>query len=98
MVQVSSALGFGVFGLAVVAERVEAGELVVEAGVPGRAGRVLRRLRGPGPVQGPSHGGVARRAVGGRDAGEGAVEQAHLGLPSQRVRGQDLDRAHRPGR
>ncbi len=35
MVQASSVVGFGVFGLAVVAERVEAGELVVEVESPG---------------------------------------------------------------
>ena len=58
MVQVSSALGFGVFGLAVVAERVEGGECVVEAGVARRADRVLFGVRGPGPFQGPSPGGV----------------------------------------
>ena len=58
MVQASSVVGFGAFGLAVVAERVEAGELVVEAGSPGRAGRVLFGVRGPGPFQGPSPGGV----------------------------------------
>ena len=39
MVQASSVLGFGVFGLAVVAERVEAGEAVVEVESPG--GRVV---------------------------------------------------------
>lgn len=35
MVQASSVVGFGVFGLAVVSERVEAGELVVEVESPG---------------------------------------------------------------
>ncbi len=42
MVVAGSFAGFGVFGLAVVAERFEAGELVVQAGVARRADGVLR--------------------------------------------------------
>ena len=41
MVLVASVFGFCVFGLAVVAERVEAGEAVVEVVFWGRAGGVL---------------------------------------------------------
>ena len=52
MVQASSVVGFGAFGLAVVAERVEAGELVVEVESPGgrveRCGACGRRARSKG--------------------------------------------------
>ena len=54
MVQASSALGFGVFGLAVVAERVEGGECVVEVESPG--GRCSVRIAGAGPGAGAGAG------------------------------------------
>ncbi len=98
MVQAGSVVGFGAFGLAVVAERVEAGELVVEVesaggqavscgvcGVRARSkGRRMVVLR-----DAPAAGGMPVRVLWG---------QACLGVPRQRVRGQDLDRAVGPGR
>ena len=80
MVQAGSVVGFGAFGLAVVAERVEAGEAVVEAEVARQAGGVLWRVRASGPVQGAVPGAASRCCGGGQDAGEGFVAQAGLGL------------------